>query len=122
MLIDALHKHRTRSLLDVLDTALGARRQPLIWIITTAGDDNPESVYAAENDYAIKVLEGTIEDDNVFAFILDQSTRMTAGTTRRRGPRPNLPRRVPLSSTICPSRLRLQPSHRARWSPSSGCV
>jgi phage terminase large subunit-like protein len=69
VLIDELHKHRTRSLLDVLDTALGARRQPLIWIITTAGDDNPESVYAAENDYAIKVLEGTIEDDNVFAFI-----------------------------------------------------
>jgi phage terminase large subunit-like protein len=69
VLIDELHRHRTRHLLDVLDTALGARRQPLLWIITTAGDDSPESVYASENDYATKVLEGTIEDDNVFAFI-----------------------------------------------------
>jgi len=77
LLIDELHKHRTRALLDVLDTALGARRQPLLWIITTAGDDAPESVYATENDYAIKVLEGVIEDDNVFAFIatIDKTDR-----------------------------------------------
>jgi phage terminase large subunit-like protein len=69
VIIDELHKHKTRALLDVMDTALGARRQPLILIITTAGDDSPESVYAQENDYAIKVLEGTIEDDATFAFI-----------------------------------------------------
>jgi phage terminase large subunit-like protein len=69
VLIDELHRHRTRALLDVMDTAVGSRRQPLIWIITTAGDDSPESVYAAENDYAIKVLEGTVEDDSHFAFI-----------------------------------------------------
>src|SRR5215471_11895554 len=31
VLIDELHKHRSRALIDVLDTALGARRQPLIW-------------------------------------------------------------------------------------------
>jgi phage terminase large subunit-like protein len=69
VLIDELHKHKTRALLDVMDTALGSRRQPILWIITTAGDDSPESVYSAENDYAMKVLEGTIEDDSVFAFI-----------------------------------------------------
>lgn len=69
VLVDELHRHRTRALLDVMDTALGSRRQPLLWIITTAGDDSPESVYASENDYAIKVLEGVLEDDDVFAFI-----------------------------------------------------
>ena len=69
VLIDELHRHRTRALLDVLDTALGARRQPLLWIITTAGDDDPESVYSQENDYAVKVLEGTVIDDACFAFI-----------------------------------------------------
>jgi len=69
VLIDELHRHRTRALLDVLDTAMGSRRQPLLWIITTAGDDNPESVYAHENLYAQQVLEGVIDDDNVFAFI-----------------------------------------------------
>jgi phage terminase large subunit-like protein len=69
VLIDELHKHKNRSLLDVMDTAVGARRQPLIWIITTAGDDSPESVYSSENDYATKVLQGVNEDDNVFVFI-----------------------------------------------------
>jgi phage terminase large subunit-like protein len=69
VLIDELHKHRSRAVLDVLDTALGSRRQPLIWIITTAGDENPQSVYASENSYAIQVLEGVVKDDNYFAFI-----------------------------------------------------
>lgn len=77
VLVDELHKHRSRALLDVMDTALGARRQPLLWEITTAGDDNPESVYAQENDYAIKVLEGVVADDSYFAFIttLDKGDR-----------------------------------------------
>lgn len=77
VLVDELHKHRTRAVLDVLDTALGARRNPLLWLITTAGDDNPESVYAAENAYAIQVLEGTVEDDNYFALVytLDREDR-----------------------------------------------
>lgn len=69
VLVDELHRHKTRALLDVMDTALGSRRQPLLWIITTAGDDSPESVYAQENDYATKVLEGVVEDDDVFVFI-----------------------------------------------------
>jgi phage terminase large subunit-like protein len=69
LLVDELHKHKSRALLDVLDTSLGARRQPILWIITTAGDDDPESVYAQENEYAIKVLEGVVEDDSFFSFI-----------------------------------------------------
>lgn len=69
VLIDELHKHRNRGVLDMMDTGMGSRRQPVLWIITTAGDDNPESVYAHENDYATKVLEGTLEDDTLLAFI-----------------------------------------------------
>jgi phage terminase large subunit-like protein len=77
VLIDELHKHRSRGVLDVMDTAMGARRQPLLWIITTAGDDSPESVYAQENDYAIKVLERAVEDDSAFVYIstIDASDR-----------------------------------------------
>lgn len=69
LLVDELHKHKNRALLDVLDTAVGARWQPLMWIITTAGDDSPESVYASEHDYAVKVLERTVDDDSAFVFI-----------------------------------------------------
>lgn len=69
LLIDEVHKHRNRAVLDVLDTAMGARRQPLLWEITTSGDDNPESVYAQENAYAVQVLEGTAHADSHFALI-----------------------------------------------------
>lgn len=68
VIIDELHKHKTRSVLDVLDTAQGARRQPLLWIITTSGGDDPETAYASEDEYAAKVVEGVVEDDGYFAF------------------------------------------------------
>ena len=40
-IVDELHAHKTRALFDVLDTATGARSQPLIFIITTAGPTAP---------------------------------------------------------------------------------
>lgn len=69
VIIDELHKHKTRAVLDVLDTAQGARRQPLLWIITTAGGDEPDTAYADEHEYAEKVLEGVLDDDGFFAFV-----------------------------------------------------
>lgn len=69
ILVDELHKHRSRALLDVMDSALGARRQALLWMITTAGDDSTETVYATEHKHATEVLEGLIEDDATFAYI-----------------------------------------------------
>jgi phage terminase large subunit-like protein len=68
-LVDEVHKHKSRALLDVLITGMGARRQPLLWEITTAGDDTPESVYAQEHDYAVAVLEGRVINDAQFVFI-----------------------------------------------------
>lgn len=67
-LIDELHAHRTRGVYDVLDTATGARRQPLVFTITTAGFDRT-SVCWELHDYAQKVLEATVEDDSFFAFV-----------------------------------------------------
>jgi phage terminase large subunit-like protein len=69
IIIDELHKHKNRAVLDVLDTAMGSRRQPLLWIITTAGDDNPESVYAQEHTYAENVVSNNFVDDEWFVFI-----------------------------------------------------
>lgn len=68
-IVDELHRHRTRDMLNLLGESMDARRQPLIWIITTAGDDRPDTPYATEEDYAIKVLEGTLEDDSYFAYL-----------------------------------------------------
>ncbi len=37
--LDEMHAYKTRGKIDVLETSTGARRQPLIFKITTAGDD-----------------------------------------------------------------------------------
>ena len=68
-IIDEIHAHRDRKVFDVLVTAMGARRQPLTLIITTAGIYDPESIGWEQHDYAVKVLEGIFEDDGFFAFI-----------------------------------------------------
>lgn len=67
-IIDELHAHKTRAMWDVLETATGARRQPLGFVITTAGADKA-SVCFEQHEYAIKVLEGVIHDDTLFAYI-----------------------------------------------------
>ena len=66
--LDELHGYKTRGMIDVLETATGAREQPLIFKITTAGDD-PVSPGGDEHDYACKVLEGVLADETYFAFI-----------------------------------------------------
>ena len=68
VIIDELHAHKNRRTYDVLNTAMGARRQPLMFIITTAGFDR-ESICWQEHDYGVKILEGTIEDDAYFVYI-----------------------------------------------------
>jgi phage terminase large subunit-like protein len=67
-IIDELHAHKTRNVLDVLTTATGARRQPLIFVITTAGFDR-NSVCWEQHDYSVKVLEGIIPDDTFFCYV-----------------------------------------------------
>lgn len=76
--IDELHAHKNRKMLDVIATATGARRQPLLAIITTAGSDRLSVCYE-QHDYAIKVLRGVIEDDSYFAmiFALDEADDWT---------------------------------------------
>lgn len=67
-IIDELHAHKTRDVYDVLVTATGARRQALIWIVTTAGS-NPNGICYEKYDYGVKVLKGVIKDDTFFAYI-----------------------------------------------------
>lgn len=67
-IIDELHAHKTREVYDVLATATGARKQPLIWIVTTAGF-NINGICYEKYEYAVKVLKGIVEDDSFFAYI-----------------------------------------------------
>lgn len=67
-LIDELHAHKTREVYDVLSTAAGARMQPLLYSITTAGFDR-QTVCWERHEYAVKLLKQQLEDDSFFTFI-----------------------------------------------------
>lgn len=67
-IVDELHAHPDSGMWDVIDSAMGARRQPLIFAITTAGF-NKQCFCHQQRDLAIGVLEGTYEDDTLFAII-----------------------------------------------------
>ena len=68
-ILDELHAHKDRHVRDVLLTGMGARRQPLEWIITTAGVYDPTSIGWEQHEYARSVLEGIFADENYYAFI-----------------------------------------------------
>lgn len=61
IVIDELHAQPNRELVDVLITSTGARREPLIWYITTADFDR-ESICNEKLDYAHKVQAGIVDD------------------------------------------------------------
>lgn len=60
--VDELHAHPNGDMWDVLETATGSRRQPLLATITTAGHDR-QSVCYQFHDYTEKVLLRVIDDD-----------------------------------------------------------
>jgi phage terminase large subunit-like protein len=66
--LDEIHKYKTRGMIDVLETATGARQQPIINKITTAGDDL-QSPCGHEHVYACAILDGSLTDETYFAFI-----------------------------------------------------
>lgn len=64
-IVDELHAHKTRAVWDVLDTATGARQQPLILATSTAGTDIGGICYEKVS-YLKRVLEGSLEDERCF--------------------------------------------------------
>jgi len=69
VIADEMHAHKTQEVLDVLRSGMGAREQPLLWEITTAGIYRPESVGWKEHTYALSVLDGTFTDETHFAYV-----------------------------------------------------
>ena len=79
-IVDELHAHKTRGVYDLMDTGTSARRQPILWAITTAGTDQTEaSVCWEQHVYTEQILRGFVEDDSYFGmiFCLDTSDDWT---------------------------------------------
>lgn len=67
-IVDEYHEHDTSELVDTMETGMGAREQPLLLMITTAGFNIAGPCYDQEVD-AKKVLEGSLDDPELFALI-----------------------------------------------------
>lgn len=68
-IIDEYHAHTTSEIYDVMVSGMGARREPLIVIITTAGDDFENKPCYAEYKYCSLILDNVEENDEYFVFI-----------------------------------------------------
>jgi len=66
--IDEYHAHPSDDLYNVIRNSMGARRQPLLFTITTAGF-NRESPCYRHRQYCGNVLSGAIQDDGLFTII-----------------------------------------------------
>ncbi len=67
--IDELHKHKTRDVVEAVETGTGARDQPLVIIITTADDGRQATIYAEKREYCEHLAAGTIEDPTFYGVI-----------------------------------------------------
>jgi phage terminase large subunit-like protein len=71
--LDELHAHPTPEVHDLIDDSTGARSEPLILIITTAGFDQAGICYQ-RREYLTKVLKG-FNDDTFFGIIYTLDTK-----------------------------------------------
>lgn len=69
-IIDEYHLHKTTKVVDMIETGMGGRSQPMMLIITTAGFDISLPCYDYENTI-VKVLEGEVEINRTFVMIFD---------------------------------------------------
>ena len=73
-IIDELHSIKDRNIYDVSKQSMGARTQPLLLIISTAGFVR-ENIYDNRYEYADKVLNGMIDDERFISFIYELDER-----------------------------------------------
>jgi phage terminase large subunit-like protein len=66
--IDEYHAHPNDELYNVIRNSMGARRQPLLFTITTAGFNREAPCYK-HRQYCANVLNGAIKDDALFSVI-----------------------------------------------------
>lgn len=61
ILVDEYHAHPSNELINVYESGMGARTQPLTIIITTAGTNTSGPAYQEERALVTKILEGAID-------------------------------------------------------------
>jgi phage terminase large subunit-like protein len=70
VIVDELHAHPNADLVDVLQTSMGSRREPLLIHITTADYDRP-SVCNTKHEYACNVRDGVFKDASFLPVVYE---------------------------------------------------
>ena len=68
-IVDELHIHKTRDLVDAVETGTGARSQPLVIIITTPDDGRVGSIYDEKRKYCEQLARGALTDPAFYGVI-----------------------------------------------------
>lgn len=68
-ILDEVHAYKTGGLYDIFISAMGARTQPLLLIITTAGFRKEWWYYKSQRKGIIDILSGRVKDDTTFGII-----------------------------------------------------
>jgi phage terminase large subunit-like protein len=71
-IIDEYHEAKNDKLLNVISSGQGAREQPLLFTITTAGFNKNGPCYSQLRKMSTEVLDGIRDDDSLLAFIYEQ--------------------------------------------------
>jgi phage terminase large subunit-like protein len=67
--IDEIHVHKSRHLIDAIETGTGARSQPLIVFLTTADEATEGSIYDEKHSYTRKVALAIVQDPSHYGVI-----------------------------------------------------
>ena len=70
VVVDEVHKLPSGDLVEVMESGMGTRQDPLLFEITTAGVDD-QSVYGQHHLLTTRVLDGTVDLPQWFGFIAE---------------------------------------------------
>ena len=69
--VDEYHEAKDDSLLNVIESGQGARPEPLLFVVTTAGFDKQGPCFAKLRKTSVDMLAGKISDDSHLAFVYE---------------------------------------------------
>lgn len=67
--VDEVHVHRTRDLIDAVQTGTGARSQPLVMFATTADSGARGTIYAELRERLEQLARGALEDESFYGVV-----------------------------------------------------
>ncbi|MFJ5707619.1 terminase large subunit [Streptomyces sp. NPDC093105] len=68
-IVDEVHVHKRRDLIDAIETGTGARDQPLVIFITTADEGTEGSIYDEKHTYTRRCADAVVSDPGHYGVI-----------------------------------------------------